>query len=95
MSPRGGGIGLEDGPVLRRQGREAAAVDDLEVEQPRRQAADADDDDEAEDEEPREAADRLRAIVEEVAHQSTRSASARRSWIEIASGPIRAARTVS
>ena len=87
--------GLEDGPILRGERRQAATVDDLEVEQARRQAADGEDDDEAEGEEARQRSDGLRAVVEEGRHQSIRSTSARRSWIEMTSGPIRAARTVS
>ena len=86
---------LEDGAVSRGQRRQPSTVDDLEVEQPRREAADPDDGDEGEGEEPGEAADRFRPLVEERGHQSIRSVSARRSWIEIASGPITAARMVS
>ena len=86
---------LQGRSISRREGGEAAAVDDLEIEQARREAGDRDDDREGEDEETGDAADWLRAFVVERAHQSSRSVSARRSWIEIASGPINAARIVS
>ena len=55
----------------------------------------ADHDDQRERQEPRDRPDGLRAVVEEDGHQSTRSASTRRSWIETTSGPIKAARIVS
>ncbi len=73
----------------------ATTFDDLEIEQASRQSAHADDYDESEDEEARQAPDGLGAVVEEDAHQSIRSASAWRSWMEIARGPISAARIVS
>jgi hypothetical protein len=74
---------------------QTSAIDDLKVEEAGGQAADGDDDDEDEGDEAGQTPNRLRAVVEEGAHQSNRSDSARRSWMEIASGPISAARTVS
>src|SRR6185369_744540 len=84
-----------DGPVLGGKRGKAAAVDDLEVEQSRGQAGHGDDHREGEDEVAGEVADGARSFVVERAHQSSRSDSVRRSWIEIASGPINAARIVS
>ena len=86
---------LLDRPVVGRKGGEAATVDDLEVEQSSRQTCDGDDHGEGKDEEAGEIPNWARTFVVERTHQSSRSDSVRRSWIEIASGPIKAARIVS
>ena len=86
---------LLDGPIVGRKRGKATTVDDLEIEESRGQAGDRDDHREGEDEEAGEVADGARTFVVERAHQSSRSDSVRRSWIEIASGPINAARIVS
>jgi hypothetical protein len=74
---------------------EGVALHDLHVEQPSRETGHRDDRDQREHQEPGEALDVARPFVEEDAHQSIRSVSIRRSWIDTASGPIRAASTVS